>query len=373
MLLFYGLSSLVIIPLGIYLYVIFNRLLGLFLSDRLRWLRRLLAIVLAVALALPARNLFGLWAMVVLHFAAASALVDLVRWGFKKAGHPLKRPWDILCRSGAAALIITGLILGYAYLNMGHVIMTEYTISTQKAIRPEGYTVAFLSDLHFDTTMDEAQLLLHCETIARQEPDLVVLGGDIVDEAATLAQVQTAFRALGNIPSALGTYYVYGNHDKGRYSAACDFTEAELFRAVREGGVTLLEDETVQLTPDLSLSGRRDRSDAAMSGILRTPAQKLIEDASPESYHILLDHQPREMEENTAAGFDLMLSGHTHAGQIFPVGLITTLFDHDTFNYGQKTYGSMDLVVSSGIAGWGYPFRTGKHSEFVVLHLTGPA
>lgn len=373
MLLFYGLSSLIVIPLAVYLYVILSRLTGLLLSENCRWLRRLISGILAAGLAFPARNLFGLWAMVVLHFAAASALVDLVRWSFKKAGHPLKGPWNVFCRSGAAALTITALILGYAYVNMGHVVMTEYTLSTQKAIRPEGYTVAFLSDLHFGTTMGEDGLLAHCETIAQQKPDLVVLGGDIVDEASTLEQVQTAFQALGNIPSTFGTYYVYGNHDKGRLSAACDFTAEDLFQAVRAAGVVLLEDETVHLAPDLSLSGRRDRSDAVRSGTPRTPAQTLIGVTSPERYYILADHQPREMEENAAAGFDLMLSGHTHGGQIFPVGLITTLFDHSTFNYGQKSYGTMELLVSSGIAGWGYPFRTGKHSEFVVIHLTGQA
>lgn len=373
MLLFYGLTSLIVIPLGIYLYIILGRLLGLLLGERLPWLRRLMAGVLAVALALPARNLFGLWAMVVLHFAALSLAVDLVRWGLKKAGRPLKGFWNVGCRSGAVALVLTLAVLGYAYFNMGNVVMTEYTVTTQKAIRPEGYTVLFVSDLHFDTTMDEARLRAYCGEMAQQQPDVVVLGGDIVDEASTLEQVRAAFRALGEIPSTFGTYYVYGNHDKGRYYTDCDFTPQELAQAVLDSGVEILEDETVQLAPDLSLSGRRDRSDAAMSGFPRTPAQGLIQAADPQSYHILADHQPREMEENAAAGFDLMLSGHTHAGQIFPVGLITTLFDHGTFNYGQKTYGTMELVVSSGIAGWGYPFRTGKHSEFVVVHVAGAA
>ena len=64
-----------------------------------------------------------------------------------------------------------------------------------------------------------------------------------------------------------------------------------------------------------------------------------------------------------------MLSGHTHAGQMWPVGLITTLFDKGTVNYGQKLFDNMQLIVSSGIAGWGYPLRTGKHSEYVVIHI----
>ena len=64
-----------------------------------------------------------------------------------------------------------------------------------------------------------------------------------------------------------------------------------------------------------------------------------------------------------------MLSGHTHAGQIWPVGLITSLFDKGTINYGQRQVGNLDVIVSSGMAGWGYPVRTGKHCEYVVVHI----
>ena len=108
----------------------------------------------------------------------------------------------------------------------------------------------------------------------------------------------------------------------------------------------------------------------------REPAQELIsagEDAAvdQERYYIVADHQPRDMDENASAGYDLMLSGHTHAGQMWPVGLFTTLFDRGTVNYGQKSFGDMELIVSSGMAGWGYPLRTGKHSEFVVVNIAG--
>ena len=64
-----------------------------------------------------------------------------------------------------------------------------------------------------------------------------------------------------------------------------------------------------------------------------------------------------------------MISGHTHGGQIWPVGLLTELFDRDTINYGHEAIDGMDVIVSSGIGGWGYPVRTGKHSEYVVVHI----
>lgn len=206
----------------------------------------------------------------------------------------------------------------------------------------------------------------------QEQPDLVVLGGDIVDETTLLREAEQAFRALAQIDSTFGTFYVYGNHDKGTYSKSCDFTQEELEQAIRDSGVRILEDETVILNDKLTITGRRDRSGAVVGQTPRKNPQELFADlqqsgASSEAFHILADHQPREMEENAAAGFDLMLSGHTHAGQMWPVGLVTELFDKKTVNYGQKSFGNMELVVSSGIAGWGYPLRTGKHSEYTVI------
>lgn len=367
--LFVGLGGLIVLLLGVYLYFIIGRLLGMCLPQTPKWLRRIVSGVLAAAMALPAWNLFGLWAMILLHFAAVSALVQLVRWIMGRAGRRWTGKWDAVYRSSLLALAVTAAILGYAYVNMHHVVVTEYTVFTEKPIRPEGYDILFLSDLHFGTTMDEADLLEYCRDMAAAQPDVVILGGDIVDESATLEQVRAAFAALGRIPSAYGAYYVYGNHDKGRYFANCDFTPTELAQAVQSAGVHILEDETVSLGDELTISGRRDRSDANMDQRPRTPAESLLQSVPGNSFHILADHQPREMAQNAAAGFDLMLSGHTHAGQIWPVGLITTLFDRGTVNYGRESFGRMELVVSSGMAGWGYPFRTGKHSEYVLVHV----
>ena len=132
-----------------------------------------------------------------------------------------------------------------------------------------------------------------------------------------------------------------------------------------------MEDETLTLGDELTLTGRRDRSDAAMDGIMREDPAELLKGTKDGAFHIVADHQPRGMEENAEGGYDLMLSGHTHAGQIWPVGLFTTLLDKETINYGEERFGTMEAIVSSGIAGWGYPLRTGKHSEYVLVHIEG--
>lgn len=276
---------------------------------------------------------------------------------------------DLIWRSGIIAFAVTAAVMGYAYVNMHQVTVAGYTVQTNKPVREEGYRIVFLSDLHFGTTMDAEKLQDYCEQMQQEQPDLVVLGGDIVDEKSSLQEVEEAFGALATISSTFGTYYVYGNHDKGRYSKTCDFTKTQLAKIIEDAGIVILEDDTVLLNDELSISGRWDRSDAAQAGRSRKASADLLKGAPETACHILADHQPRDMQENASAGYDLMLSGHTHAGQMWPVGLITELFDKGTVNYGQKSFGNMQLIVSSGIAGWGYPLRTGRHSEYAVISV----
>lgn len=369
MILFLGFAGIFAVVLGIYLYFIIKRFLSVFLKDTKPRLQKTISVAAAVGAAVCSVNLFSFWALLMYHIAGVSLLIDVIRFLMKRAGCRLNQTFEWIWRSDVIALAATAAVMGYAYVNMHHVIVTNYTVQTEKPIREGGYRIVFLSDLHFGTTMDQEKLQQYCERMEQEQPDLVILGGDIVDERTTLRETEEAFQKLAHIPSTYGTYYVYGNHDKGRYSNTCDFTETELAKTIIDAGVKILEDNTVLLNEELSISGRKDRSYAASESVYRKAAADLVKEVPQETYHILVDHQPRDMEENASAGYDLMLSGHTHAGQMWPVGLITTLFDKQTVNYGQKSFGNMQLIVSSGIAGWGYPLRTGKHSEYVVIQI----
>lgn len=374
MFLYFVFPLFLVIPVGIYMYIIFRRLFTVLWGEMREGLQRALAFVLAVAAALPVANIFSTWSMIVLHFVVFALLTDVIRLIFLKTLYRREdrlphKTWSILYRTGAIAIGLTLAVLGYAYVNMHQVREQEYTIVTDKDIRPEGYTIVFLSDLHFGTTMDAEDLKEYCGRMEGADPDLVILGGDIVDEASSLEEVRQAFEILGQMDSTYGVYYVYGNHDKGRYSEECDFTMEELAQEMEAAGVYILEDDTLAVNEEVYISGRWDRSDASGVGYVRLSALELAAAIPPESFAIMADHQPRDMEENDTAGYDLMLSGHTHGGQMWPVGLITDLFDPDTVNYGQESFGDMELIVSSGIAGWGYPLRTGKHSEYVVVHI----
>lgn len=114
------------------------------------------------------------------------------------------------------------------------------------------------------------------------------------------------------------------------------------------------------------LVGRADRGDG---NFIRKNITALTKGLDKNKQWIVLDHQPCEYSEVKKAGGDIILSGHTHAGQILPIGLISPMLHMNDLNYGYVKEGNLNEIVTSGIAGWGYPIRTEKHSEYVIINI----
>ena len=89
--------------------------------------------------------------------------------------------------------------------------------------------------------------------------------------------------------------------------------------------------------------------------------EELTADLDPDKFSIVLDHQPQDYEAQAKAGVDLVLSGHTHGGQLFP----------DDRVYGYEKRGSTNFIVTSGISDWAIKFKTGCRSEYLMLEIDG--
>ena len=360
---FIGFAVAIAAVAGIFLYFYLKRTAIFWgLPEQGKGWKRILAFVVVV-IAVPAVNLFGIWALVVLHIVGFALVMDIIQ-AFAKRFPGEKKRWERVYRSGLFPVLATVLVIGYSYWNMKNVRVTEYTVYTEKEIRDKGYGICLISDLHFPTTMDAPSLEAYCNDISKKKPDAVVLCGDIVDERSTKAQMEKAFQILSGIQSESGIYYVYGNHDRARYSKNPPFTQEELQHAVEDTGITVLKDRAEALNNEFTIIGRDDKSVAG-----RKTSEELLQGVDKDDFLLLLDHQPAGLKENAAAGYDLQLSGHTHAGQMWPVGPLTTLFRMVELNYGYQKQGSFQAIVTSGIAGWGYPLRTGKHSEYVMIKI----
>ena len=86
-------------------------------------------------------------------------------------------------------------------------------------------------------------------------------------------------------------------------------------------------------------------------------------------FTVVLDHQPNDYEKEAASGVDLVLSGHTHGGHIFPGGLIGLLIGANDRVYGTEVRDNTTFIVTSGISGWAIPFKTLCHSEIIVVDV----
>lgn len=360
------LPLIIYIPAGIYFYFLFRRFLTLFHLEKRTKLTKILSVLFALLLVAAGWKAFRLGGVLVLHFLLCSLVLEVVNQILRrvlKEGRG-SRIWDKLFKSCIISVLITAAFIGYGWVNMQQIRETDYTIQTEKTLEGN-LRIAQISDLHMGTTMGLEELRSYCKNIQEKTPDLFVLTGDIFDESTEKSQMEEAAALLGSVEARYGTYYIWGNHDPNHYVSQPNYSMEEIQNALGKNGIRVLEDEALQVTPQLALVGRVDSSISEN----RKSIQELLSGIDKNSYIIVLDHRPVLLEENAAQGVDLQLSGHTHAGQIWPTGQLALLLGINEQNYGEKAIGDFHAIVSSGIGGWGYAIRTGGHSEYVMIDV----
>lgn len=356
----------VYIPAGIYLYHFFKRFLSLFPLREKKKLVSVFSVLFAVFCAVAGWRVYGFGAVIVLHFLLGSILMEGINFVVCRVVRERRgrNVWDIIFKSGIVSVLLTAVLMGYGYINMHQVRETTYTLHTSKTLT-EDLRIAQISDLHMGTTMDVEKLAEYAAKIQEEKPDMLVLTGDIFDERTEKVQMEESVRVLAGITTRYGTYYVWGNHDPNQYVSTQKYSMDTLRSTLTASGIRVLEDEALQITPELAVVGRVDSSiDRDRESI-----GGLLSGIDRNSYIVLLDHRPVGLEENAAAGIDLQLSGHTHAGQIWPTGQLGELVGITEKNYGLETIDDFHAIVNSGIAGWGYAIRTGGHSEYVIVDV----
>ena len=245
---------------------------------------------------------------------------------------------------------------------------TNYELNTNKQI-PD-LKVAMFADSHIGTTFDDIDFAKHLDTIQAQNPDILLIAGDYVDDGTTKEQMINATSALGKIKTKYGIYYVSGNHDKGYYGAAQrGFSENDLFNELKKNNINILQDESVLIDNSFYIIGRKDYSVQHEQGGRRKSIVELTKDLDKHKYMIVLDHQPVEYEKEANAKVDLVLNGHTHGGQLFPFNQIGKWIKANDLVYGHEKRQNTDFIVTSGISDWAIKFKTGTKSEFVIINI----
>ena len=335
----------------------------------------LLPLVLMAAAAYFSRNPVGTGMVWVGFLTGFYLLGDLCWWLAWLLGGPAWAVWQRIWCGGLLAWACTAATLVFGWRRAHRLCVTRYKLSTEKALPGGKLTIVQLSDVHPGSTMTRQRIPELQKTVEALHPDMIVLTGDLFDEN-TSREDFAAFCALyGALDAPLGKWFVYGNHDLGHHWREPQYGRADLETAFAGAGVRILEDVAV-------LAGRNDtpdpvrvvgRKDWLYTEHRRFSAAELLP-AGPDPFGpdtVLLDHEPRELREDAAAGADLILCGHTHGGQIWPLGLVSRLFRYNEVNYGlrQITPGCA-AIVSGGTGTWSFQIRTEGRTKVVCAEIT---
>ncbi len=278
-----------------------------------------------------------------------------------------------------AVSLLTGIVLLlYGMAHAQNTVLTSYEISSQKETgERKDLKVVLIADLHLSVNSNIPLIRRMVDTINDQDADVVLIGGDIFTSSyRSLKHPEKYAAILREIKAGDGVYAVYGNHDveEGLFGGfpvtpiSKAFRSKEMEQFFEDSGFTVLYDETVTVADGaVQITGRIDGEKAGDGTTNRKNPSEVLAGIDPEKYSIVLQHEPVEFAKLKESGADLVLCGHTHAGQIFPGNLFTRFFNENA--YGYKIIAGLDTVVTAGIGYYGPPMRVGTNSEITVINL----
>jgi hypothetical protein len=249
-----------------------------------------------------------------------------------------------------ALIVIAGII------NFNIIRITEKVISIPADSSDISHLrIAFVSDFHLEEKTPVRFAEQFVNKINKANPDILLYGGDILEGFSEAEKMEKFEKLLNSIKPVYGVYGVLGNHDRTYRGVTSSFYSG--------AGMIILKDTVITIGKSFVLAGRNDSRDER-----RKNAGEILADAHKNLPVIVLDHRPTEIKQLSETTADVVFSGHTHHGQLFPINLITNKVYE--LSYGHLKKGETHFFVSSGIRLWGPPVRTVAKSEILVVDIT---
>ena len=255
------------------------------------------------------------------------------------------------------SLSLTMCVLVYGYINYQHPKKQVINIDINKPLADKDkLKIVAISDWHLGLGTNKKRLRNEIDRINAENPDIILIGGDLIDNSTVPVISQEMDKELNRLNATMGIYMAVGNHEYISGIKECtDF--------IGKTKIQILKDSVISLPCGLQIIGRDDYSNEKR---LSSSDWAALTDSSRPI--IIVDHQPRNLNDAQQIGADLQFSGHTHNGQIIPLNWITKLLFE--INYGYEKRNNTHFYVSSGLTLWGPPFRIGTNSEIVVFECT---
>ena len=219
------------------------------------------------------------------------------------------------------------------------------------------FSIVQISDLHIGGLIDRDFVKASVQKINALKPDIVCITGDLIDTA--LDGIKDTIRELDGIKSKHGIYYILGNHE---YFHA----PLKIIEFIKTTKMTLLLNESIQIDAlKLNIVGVTDLI-GYRTDVLKPDIHKAFSHCDKSYKTILLAHQPKFVEELGSYRPELILSGHTHGGQVWPFEYLVRLQQPFVKGLHKLPHGG-HIYVNSGIGFWGPPMRLGSQAEIAYI------
>ncbi len=289
------------------------------------------------------------WLGASLYITMATVLGVLVSFAQEKLG------WN--WHPSVIALVFLAIALAYATYGMWNAFHPRVKRVTVRIPNlPDswhGKKVVQLSDVHLGPIHRYSFTKRVVGMTNRLKPDAVFITGDLFDGGGI--RLGKMAEPLGELQSTHGTFFITGNHET--------YVGVErALNALKGLPITILRDHVVDLN-GLQLLGIDYPGLGEHKDIVKS--LQLLDRSKP---NIVLYHEPKFIPEFKAAGANLVLAGHTHYGQLWPLGYITRRV-YKGYEYGLHAEGPFNIYISPGVGTWGPMMRTGNHPEIVEITL----
>ena len=282
--------------------------------------------------------------------------------------------------AGAICALLILLLSACGIFHAKYIKTTSYDVIINKTI-PErtSMKVVLLADTHFGYNAGVLHARELVRKINKQKPDLVCIAGDIFDnEYDAIRNPEKLEKTLRGIKSTYGVYACWGNHDlneeilagftfKHKDGDLSDIKDLRMKKFLEDSNIHILEDESVLINDQFYVIGRKDASLTEKIHETRKAPAQLTEKLNRDKPIIMIDHQPKELQELADAGVDLDLCGHTHNGQTFPGNFTIKLMWENPCGLLSKD--NMTNITTSGAGVWGPAMRIGTDSEICSINI----
>ncbi len=347
-----------------------------FAKQLMSWVFILMPVVLLITMVIGnfvfsrINNVFYLisvtWLPILIYLFMSAVLLWIINVIAVSSGHPISM----------APLAIGTIIISLGATAFGIINATMPRIVTYEVNSPSlrekwsGKNIVIVSDTHLGVVRSSSFMKKVVNKINEQKPDIVLIAGDIID--GPVFDYEKGLAPLKNIVSTFGTVYTPGNHE------AYNREPEKFYPIVRNVTTTLLDSKTeINGTTIVGLDYRSESFDATKERLAKTgfaAAQNGNEESSPSAPSIAILHDPRNTDALLDAGISLVVSGHTHCGQFFPMNLLVKSI------YKNHTYGIVDRTINDdgkvgvslttcGVGTAMSPLRLGTNPEIVVIHI----